>query len=1753
MPNDPQSLPIPLLNRGIVLKREIGALQPGEYYALSNVTSFQEGALQVRLGSKRFNNGGGIGVIHTIAKMALGGVDASDPRYIGVGSVIIRVTGPYTTYTFVATGFSLSVDRWEAAPYNAGTSGKPTLYIAHDSFMLRDDSTFTKLRRWGIPPPVAVAVCGLADPSLTNYPGFVLLTNQSTGVDRLTGQTVSSSTVVNGSYYEITPTSMAGIYPGMYVKLLLGGVPGYVVVDAVTATTFFAFCSGVPTGTLQSFYNTVNTPGAPHADGTTYYQDFAAAVDWSFGGVADNGYDTDDNVHFGLFVSDYADVSEIRIRVFVNSSTTDYYEKAVTPPQTLAFAQGTQTATTAQIDRAAKITAANLGQTSFPDEITPDLQPVEAQTQNQAIWAEYDISKLDFLKVGNAGQGPLSWKKVTSLRVAVMTKVVGGSPAFTVNVGAIYAIGGQGPDSQATPLATAYDYLFTFRDQATGAEGNPGAAMMPEFAVDTKRRAVQVQCWGTDTADVSGDPSLVGFGSIAVYRRGGTIADGDYHFVGYTTNPGVDGGGVPMPVVFIDNQPDFEIAGNKILEFDNFMPVPGDLPVPFTATIATIGAFVGPAIYSVTFSNLPGGATNLTLFLKPGSQLTLGKGTNQEVALAQSVAAGTVGIYLQRAHFAGEACESDVLPASPCDIVCQVGDALLCAGDKNNPHKVYRSKAGRPHAFPVVNEATGNAHILNIGSPSNPINGLVEFNGEIVSLNRTKLYVFTVWSGAMTKPAETAASRGMIGKHLWCRVDDSIWYMSYDGIYSWAGGNCISMTEPIRFIFDQTQTIENGLQPLDFSRLDVVHLSYYSKYVYVTYIDIAGNYQALRCSILDGHRWELFEYLGTANTFGALTTMFTEADTGRFIGGVYDNNLGQSYLTQLELGSSDAWTAVPTDGTGIPWSAQTGFYPMDKRDLSKLFTDVIIELENPNDTVVVKALYDYSVTPDVNDQFTITAVAGRRFIPLPLQQTGVPKTSGGKEAKVIGFLISGTSTGKVVLYSLAVKWKPLAEIQRGRIEDWDDIGHPHDKRLYEVVIEGNILSNVSVLLNLDIKTGIGGGLESLAVQTITLPGGGRFKETFPIIDGLVVKLVRLRPVVPSADFQVFNVGWLKEPYPPDISNFSESTDKGSPFLKYWQQLIMTVNTNGQTVPVKIEVDGVVVQTINVNTTLATKSVTLTLTPAVKGRRARWLLGTVPVGGMFQVFWDDWVVLPADPGPVNHTFPFQDLGHRWDKRLKTLVLHYNTGGTSTVMQMDIIGPDGVTLQANVQQFTLSGSGESQPSFAISDNVVCKLVRIFPLTDNVTFQLWDPQWDFETYPADTIISTEWNDFGYEHLKYGQQVILDINTGGVACAISVQNENGAVQSLTVTSTLTTRDQILTLSPQLAGKKWRLLFTPGGGGKAQLWSWKIGFTRADAGPVEHSWDWDDLAWPYQKRLLDVTLHWDNGGTPFTVLMDTIGGDGTTINPAVQSFILGGTGRAKKTFVFPVDLFATMVRLYPQSTITTLREWKYVFKKEDLPPDSIPATEWENLGWACEKVFRSVTVDIDTGNVACAIALQVDGVTTQTFSVTTTSLDRVRILTINPDTIGKNVRLVFTPGASGKAQFYGKTFDFWREPCAVTTFDTYELILGAEGWRYLKQIFLEYICPSTVTFTIFRDGGTQFYQTILPTHALRDVERFFLPSINGTVLNKSKKYRFRLTSSSPFKIYGNGSRVESKLLSNDQRQCYEQHMLWEHISPQET
>lgn len=2113
----------PFSNKGVVQKIDINQLQDGQYSFLLNTVSEQEGSLSPRYGHTNIGVGAGgwtpstPSAINTLHVTQVGAT-AEPTFFLSEGRNIHRKVSSTSSSSYERLAYEIITanKRIGIATYKTdqvGTNGMTYFATGYNGYdngsgaytrgMLRNavsgPAASNTAKYWGILPPAKPAEI---TPSAVTIKS-ILTSTSSGGIDltaatRVTSNISSSSEqpAAGSKFWKIQLAAPSVEWlPGMYI-VDGSGTPQESVIEKVDKDGYiYAYFASQPVSPLTAKQTAALAPITPGDSYSAMSGTFSPNIDLSFGQTNDmEGYVSDDTVVLSFYTSTPEKIYDIRFRLYVGGSNADYYEKAISPgvmqEMQNAAAIDNSTYDPTNADRSSD---ENGYSTSVTNPVIPTgtkinyditqvgLNPAYLIPSKAGVggWSQVEISKRSFLAINKAasaeGGGSRGWGNIS--KVEVLVRPITTTDVVSFKLGGIFAYGGKGVNSNYSAKLTPYTYVYTYKDSTTGAESNPSIDMIPDNALNLVRQGINVNVLGMSTSDFQSFSSQVD--KICIYRAGGTFTDGLYRRVGVITNPGA------TTANFVDTADDLSIAGAPIAEFDNDAPITSDIGKEYKYDL---GADINKASNPVSIS-LAGVSSGLTDILTPGTIVNIGGGIagstgKQESCVVLSVSAGSFTTYIQYDHKQNEAVIWDTNAGIAGDVICAAFNRMWVAGDPKNPHMLYSSKTGRPEAFPVINQGTGNPHVLAVSSPDNPINGIAEFNGELVCLCQNGIYTVRLDNGRMVGPFKAPANRGLTLKYAWGYVDNEIWFLSNDGIYAWGGGAIRKVTFAIDFVFNNKAV--NGISPFKKNSTSGPGggVDYYTfcniqqkgNEVFFNYINADGWFYILRYHILFD-RWSVDEVYdpnsdvtktqnGISLRAVSITAMAADRANNKLYAAKTIATSGPTYTAYLidydVVGIHRDGVTNPADpyasGTSIYYEVKTKFYDMGASLVKKNFTDIGIEYtsgstdfnNNPviDNTFNYSLFYDYSSTADATDTKALPNTStGRQIAEFPLQQAGSPLASAGKEARSVMFSIWGVSKAYNTFHNFAYTFIPLSEIIKGRVTDWDDLGHPFDKRLFNLTIEYDN-NNTDLVLYLDTINGLNSASTTLAVQTITLPAkSGRAKSSIPITADIVAKMVRLRPKVATVDYQIFNYSFQKEDYPRDIINNTDWSDLGYPYekrlyqlyincdtsgnnvsvaieadgsvtplqtvtvngssgdrmqaiplnkdligklirlkvtslpsntkfqlfdfkfdyeqlpkptvlstpwtdfgydyLKYAEQISFDVNTNNQPVPVSIYGDGTLMQTVTVTGTQANRNQIITLNPALTFRTMRLEVGTVPAGGRFQL-WDYRPIFrPADKGEVYHTFDWDDLQYPYDKKLTEVTIEFETGAADDVkIALDTLsGLDGTTLTSAFQTLTLPNTSGSRgfKTFAINETI-CKMIRIraigsgnpttsvlpasfkmygykfgnvtqyppdivfftdwsdlgyqyekrfyqlfmncdtngFDVTINVEadgdsfgissianyggfvrinssavhylsngdkvyikdvtgsgasnvngtwvvtvisstafmlnsstftgsptggtaykilqqvvanatttnrmltfamdkdligklvrlnvvnipaggkFQLFDYKFDYENLPKPIVLSTPWNDFGYDYVKYAEQLTFDVNTNGVQVPVDIYGDGVWKQRIIVHGTQSDRNFNCTLNPGITFQTMRLQVNPDqipSGGRFQLWEYKPVFRPSDKGAVYHTFDWDNLDHPYDKKISEVTIEFETSGKDVVVVLDTITGiNGNTENLAVQSFTLNSSGRGYKTFPIP-ETICKMVRIRALSTAgrnnrldNDFKMWGYKFGNTvPYPPDIQKFSEWTDLEYPCDKIFRGVGLSIDTGGVSCTVALEVDGVVKQTFTVNTTSAARQTFLTAQNSTeiIGKMYRLTFTPGSGGKAQVFGAPqFNTVKDSCPFVFLDSYEQGLGSAGYSVLKQFWADYKCDGSITIKFYNEYNVLFYSKTLGPHASRDVERFYLPSINNGVINKSKKHRITIEAvdpTKPFKWYRDTSRLEYINLSSDQRQGYFQFIPW--------
>lgn len=1354
-----KAVPIKFANKGVIQRVDTDFLTDGQFYDLVNATSIHEGAISSRFGSTRLATPSPGDLINTLELFQ---VEASDDRrylYIGEGTEIYRVRlDAFGTSTALNAALPSWGQRWSAVKFNTGLSGKPYFFVAGGK-MLKDQ---------------AITQAGVATTAFQNWgiippPAAPLATEAAElSVSLLTGPSATTT-------WTVSPDESS-----TYKEIILSS----------SAVDLSKFSATVPSG---------------------------KSVD---------GYDSDDYIELKFTLKNPSKFDNILLQFDVSASAgtyLDYYQKAIVPSTTTSTINrdGSVLSNTAQ--RVYLVDSGTLGDqpisTTNTTAVGAQVAEMPPVTVNESSPSEItvQIKKSEFLRIGQAGKSGKTWANVKGFRAWAQYGNIAGGADQTLVFGNIKMIGGSGPNNVDAGTAP-YDWVYTYRNDATGHESNPCPMMGDDrYMKNLRRKAVDL----TGIA-VSSDSQV---SSIAIYRRGGVYSDSEYRLIGYTNNTA--GISTPGYTAFTDNISDSDLLYARLCEWDNDPPVPSKLPVSLMATYAGNSA----GTQTVTLTVTQPASVKAETFLTAGTRLQITDNDKSEEIQVISVG-GTGGNDLtanfQYAHSGTVKVTTSTVCGAACRFSAVVGESIFLAGDQNNPSYVYKCKAGKPESFPVVTEATSKVNQVIVSGPSNPIHGLTEFGGECVSLNRNNLYVIRVFNGQLQAPVETPAQRGLLCEKAWCKADNELYYLSDDGVYAWAGGQSVKKSEQIDWFFKGKEV--NGRAPMARASADLqyVAMAYFQNEVYLACRDSNGYSRMLVYhTIYD--RWTFYTPALEGHDYAGWS-MLLSAPNGKLYSSRYFTTDASTacYLYEESYGQDD-------NGSLIDFAVQTGFYTMGDASMQKQWGDVVLEANLPADSVV-KVYYDFSTTESETFNITGSGTATRRRIPLPLN------SGNGQEAYAIAFRFESNSEvqAHAVLHSITFNVLPLAAIQRGRATDWDDYGYPHDKRLDQLIIEYDT-GGTSVTLNLDTISGISGNTPTTAVATFTLTGSGRSKATLPIkaaADGnpVVAKMVRLRPTATSADFKIHTATITFEKFPADKTLFTDPSDYGTPFDKHFQQLVLDIDTGGQAATVEVFIDNASTasQSLTVNTTSKTRQQNLTLKAGLTGKKA-YLKITPHANGKSQLFGHTFVTMPADKGAVFHSYDWDDLGTANDKRLFNCAIEYEVTA-STVMVIEGIGgvspADQVATQ--IMTFTLEPTGRKKQTINIPDGTVVKMVRIYPQTNspNTAAKIYKVEWDKIVYPNDATLFTDWEDLGYPCEKVFRTVTVDVDTGGSDATMYVEVDGTVRGTFTVNTTST--DRVRTYSfvsdtdnTVVIGKLVRLRFALGASGKAQLFRRDFSFTR--------------------------------------------------------------------------------------------------------------------------------------------------------------------------------------------------------------------------------------------------------------------------------------------------------------------------------------
>lgn len=291
------------------------------------------------------------------------------------------------------------------------------------------------------------------------------------------------------------------------------------------------------------------------------------------------------------------------------------------------------------------------------------------------------------------------------------------------------------------------------------------------------------------------------------------------------------------------------------------------------------------------------------------------------------------------------------------------------------------------------------------------------------------------------------------------------------------------------------------------------------------------------------------------------------------------------------------------------------------------------------------------------------------------------------------------------------------------------------------------------------------------------------------------------------------------------------------------------------------------------------------------------------------------------------------------------------------------------------------------------------------------------------------------------------------------------------------------------------------------------------------------------------VDTLWPHGDDPRAfkqwgdVVVDAIGGGGFTVTPVaangatVLAATSVGSGAGRGTSIVEVNAGAGIIARNFGLRIAgalaagaparpTLFYWEpaFLLKQAGI---ARRATDWEDLGYPGAKFIQGVVIRANTFNVAKSVQVQRD--------------TGISALTLSLQHNGEITRAYplaaagWTPFISELVRLQGAdavewTLLGWRwiwepAPEEATQWETQETTFDLPGFLHVRDAVIAYQAANVVTLTVFHEAAVQ-------NHILPATGGLYSRYYQSMAAGKGKWARFRLTSSTPFRLFARDTSV---------------------------
>jgi hypothetical protein len=571
--------------------------------------------------------------------------------------------------------------------------------------------------------------------------------------------------------------------------------------------------------------------------------------------------------------------------------------------------------------------------------------------------------------------------------------------------------------------------------------------------------------------------------------------------------------------------------------------------------------------------------------------------------------------------------------------------------------------------------------------------------------------------------------------------------------------------------------------------------------------------------------------------------------------------------------------------------------------------------------------------------------------------------------------------------------------------------------------------------------------------------------------------------------RIFKQVWTKDPYPNYAQTYTAIGDDGKPGAKYFRELLLEADTQGNTVPLRIYGDGTLITTVSVNLTGRSET-PFGVTPFIANE-----IQLVPQGAMriFAQHWtkDDYPNLAATYTAI------ANQGKPGAKYVRQLLLEADTGGATVSVA---IWADGA-LQQTISVTLL---GRSEAPFSMNTPFVANEIQLIPAGE---IRIFKQNWIFDEYPDIAPTYTEISDEGKPGAKYFRQLLLEGDTGGLNVTLAVWADGVFSQNLTIN--LTGRSEFpYPVTPFVANE---IQLIPSGPTRIfkQVWT-KDDYPDYAATTSE----WDNAGVVGAKYVYGVIIEADTQNNSITVAVQS----DAEIGSASFNLTVQHNGRIEKPYAFS-PIVAHLLRFVPSGPWSLFR-MKWIF--DPWPENAALIPDFNDDSHPGEKFYQGLVLTADTGNSPVSVAVVTDDGVTQTTLTVQHNGKQEKPYSFTPF-VEHQLHLV--PAAA--MRFFSAKWVWEPSPELTANWVTQLTSLGQRGFFHQRDCYIALQSTATVTLLMTFDLGNGTTGTA--SYTIASTGGFFLKQYLVLQAVKGKLVSFSLTSTAPFRLFAKDCEMRVK------------------------